>query len=218
MKNKFLYSARHRFLGRGLLLACGFFLCASASAQTNLLKNGSFESPIDPEGSAGTNNWVVVYAQGTSAEFLYADRTTEANKFNDTNNFVFPPEVSGGNYGAAFGTRHWWRAHAFHKQIVTGLTPGASYTMRGYMHCGLDNNHCNPYIAMFGGPDGSTVVSNRGTTTRTLYFMTNTASTKGEIEVRVGLNQTPYSNVDPGQAKWYSGTAWFDVFSLTLTQ
>jgi len=217
MKIKFLFSPRSRFVGRGLLLGCAILLCASTGAQTNLLKNGLFEGPIDPEGASGTTNWVVVFAHGTAADFLYADRTTEANKPNDTNDLVTPPEVSGGYYGAAFGARHWSWAHAYHKQVVTGLTPGASYTLRGYMHCGFDNNKCNPYIAMLGGADGSTVVSNRGTTTRTLYFMTNTASDSGQIEVRVGLNQGKYAVVDAGQAKWYNGTAWFDVFSLTPT-
>ena len=72
MKNTFLFSIRW-----GLTIGCAVLSCGSAIAQQNLLKNGSFENPIDPEGSPGTNNWVVVYARGTAAEFLYADRTTE---------------------------------------------------------------------------------------------------------------------------------------------
>ena len=47
--------------------------------------------------------------------------------------------------------------------------------------------------------------------------MTNTATANGTIEVRVGLNQGEFAVVDAGQAKWYSGTAWFDVYSLTPT-
>jgi len=215
MKNTFLFSPRQQFAGWGLLLGCAFLLCASASAQ-NLLKNGSFESPIDPEGSSGTTNWVVVYAHGTAAEWLYADRTTEAGIKND-------PDYPGGYFGAAFGTRHWSWTHAYHKQIVTGLTPGASYTLSGYMWHGFDNNKVVAYIAMLGGPDGSTVVSNMSTHTSKQpltdvhYFLTNTASSNGEIEVRLGLNQGQYAVVDAGQAKWYSGTAWFDVFALTPT-
>jgi len=217
MKNKSLFSLRQQFVGVGLLFGCAVLLCASAGAQ-NLLKNGSFENPIDPEGSSGTTNWVVVYAHGAASDWLYADRTTESC-IRQAPDYPDPT----GNFGASFGTRHWSWTHAYHKQIVTGLTPGASYTLSGYMWHGFDNNKVNAYIALLGGPDRSIAVSNRSTITVKQpltdihYFLTNTASTNGEIEVRLGLNQGLYAVVDPGQAKWYSGTAWFDCFTLTPT-
>jgi len=206
MKNKLLFSLRSQITAGGLVAGFALLLCASAGAQ-NLLQNGSFESP--PPGSDGTTNWVLVYAYGGPGDFAYADRTTEACKPND-------PLYPGGSWGAAFRPCHQWWCHAYHKQIVSGLTPGGSYTLSGYMHTGYDNNKLDVYIAMFGGTDGSTVVSNRATTTRTNYFMTNTASDGGQIEVRVGLRKRDmtFSIEDP---KWVKCEGWFDVLALTPT-
>jgi hypothetical protein len=73
MKNKPLFLLRYQ----EAILGCALLLCVSVNAQ-NLLKNASFESPIDPEESSGTTNWTVVYAYGGPADFAYADRTTQA--------------------------------------------------------------------------------------------------------------------------------------------
>jgi hypothetical protein len=205
MKNKVLFPFRSRFSAVGVFLGLAFFLCASVSAQ-NLLKNGSFENPIDPPGWSGTTNWTLVYAYGGPADFAYAERSTEACKSDD-----------GGSWGAAFRPNHAEDVHAYHRQIVTNLTAGAKYTLSGYMHTGFDNNKVNAYIAMFGGPDGSTVISNRGTATRTLYYMTNTASASGQIEVRVGLHQQAYGAWNDQDPKFVKAEGWFDLFSLTPT-
>ena len=189
-------------------LAFALFLCASASAQ-NLLNNFSFEDPIDPPGSPGLTNWALVFAYGGPADFAYTDRTTEGCKSTD-------PTYPGGSWGAAFRPLHDSYAHAYHHQIVTNLTPGTRYLLSGYMHTGFDNPKFSVYIAMFGGPDGTTVVSNRATTTRTQYFMTNTASADGRIEVRVGLNKHDTYVSSVADVKWAKSEGWFDVFSLTL--
>jgi hypothetical protein len=193
---------------RRLFLGLALIVCASVNGQ-NLLKNGSFESPIDPEGAPGTNNWTPAFVYGGPADFAYVDRTTEANKPND-------PVYPGGYFGAAIRPLHSWWCHAYHKQLVTGLTPGASYTLSGYMHTGFDNAKLDVYIAMLGGPNLSVIVSNRATTTRTQYFMTNTASASGEIEVRLGLRKRDMTSSveDP---KWVKCEGWWDVFALTPT-
>jgi hypothetical protein len=208
MKNKLLFSFHSQTAARGWFFGFALFLCASVSGQ-NLLKNGSFESPIDPVGSDGTTNWALVYVYGSPADFAYADRTTEGC-FPDTN------APTKGSWGAAFRPSHQWFCHAYHKQIVSGLTPGTSYTLSGYMHTGYDNDQMAVYIAMFGGADGSTIVSNRATEFRTQYFMTNTASTSGQIEVRVGLNKK-YMTFGIEDPKFVKCEGWFDVFSLTPT-
>jgi hypothetical protein len=209
MKNKLLSSFRSQLVAGGLFLAFAFVLCASVNAQ-NLLKNGSFESPIDPPGSDGTTNWALVYAYGGSADFAYADRVTEACLSTD-------PNYPGGSWGAGFRPNHCEYMHAYHKQVVTGLTSGASYTLSGYMHTGYENNNLFVYIAMFGGADGLTIVSNRATGTRTNYFMTNTASASGQIEVRVGLRQKEIPEWGEEDPKFVKCEGWFDVFSLTPT-
>jgi len=209
MKNKFPLSFFRQLSGWRLLLAFAVLLSASASAQ-NLLKNASFENPIDPPGSSGTTNWALVYAYGGPGDFAYADRTTEANYPGDS---TYP----GGTMGAAFRPNHCYFMHAYHKQIVTGLTPGGSYTLSGYMHKGYDNDKLNVYIAMFGGADGSTVVSNTATGDRTKYFMTNIASAGGQIEVRVGLRLQEFSAWGDEDPKFVKSEGWFDVFSLTPT-
>jgi hypothetical protein len=208
MKDKSLFSFLSQMAARGLLPGLVVLLCASVNAQ-NLLKNGSFENPIDPEGSSGMTNWTVVYAYGGPADFAYADRTTEACKSDD-----------GGSYGAAFRPNHCWYMHAYHKQVVTNLTPGGKYALSGYMHTGYTANAKNHvYIEMYGGSDGTTLVTiPDATTTRTLYSLTNTASTSGQIEVRVGLRINPpiptWGDEDPKSVKC---EGWFDLFSLTST-
>jgi hypothetical protein len=209
MKIKPLFSLRLLSATREVLLGCIVLLCVSSNAQ-NLLKNASFENPIDPEGSSGTTNWTVVYAYGGPGDFAYADRTSEACWPDD-------PTYPGGVWGAAFRINHDSYSHAYHKQIITGLTPGASYKLSGYMHCGFDNAKFDVYIAMLGGAGGTAVVSNRATDTRTKYVMVNTASTSGQIEVRVGLNKKDTFVSEVGDAKFTKSTGWFDVFSLTPT-
>jgi hypothetical protein len=211
MKNKFLFSFRSQFGALGVFLGLAFLFCASLNAQ-DLLKNGSFENPIDPEGSSGTTNWTVVYAYGGPADFAYADRTTEACK---SSHVGF---ADGGSWGAAFRPNHCEYMHAYHKQIVTGLTNGASYTLSGYMHTGYTANGKNHvYIQMYGGSDGTTLVTiPEATTSRTQYFLTNTASTGGQIEVRVGLRIQPeipaWGDEDP---KFVKCEGWFDLFEST---
>ena len=210
MKNTCLSSFRSQFAAQGLFLGLAFLLCASVNAQ-NLLRNASFENPIDPVGSSGTTNWTLVYAYGGPADFAYADRTTEACKPDD-------PTYPGGSWGAAFRANHAEYAHAYHKQIVTGLTSGASYTLSGYMHTAYDNGKLDVYIEMYGGPGGTTLVTiPHATQTRTKYFLTNTASASGQIEVRVGLHQQAYANWNSEDPKFVRSAGWFDVFSLTPT-
>ena len=201
MKNKWLFSTTDKLVARAVCFGCTLLLCVSGNAQ-NLLKTPSFESPIDPPGSSGTTKWAVVYAYVGPADFAYADRTAEAN--------------FSGTMGAAFRPNHDSYAHAYHKQIITGLTPGASYTLSGYMHTGFDNIKFSVYIAMLGGTAGTTVVSNRATITRTQYFMTNTASASGQIEIRVGLNKHDTYVSSVADVKFAKSEGWFDAFSLTL--
>ena len=210
MKNKLLFPLHSQYAARGLLLGLAFLLGASLNAQ-NLLKNGSFENPIDPPGSSGTTNWTLVYAYGGPADFAYADRTTEACKPTD-------PVYPGGSWGAAFRPNHCEYMHAYHKQIVTGLTNGARYTLSGYMHTGYENNKLHVYIEMYGGADGTTLVTiAEATKTRTQYFLTNTASTSGQIEVRVGLRLQEIPAWGGEDPKFVKCEGWFDVFSLTPT-
>lgn len=212
MKNKFLFPLRYQFAARGLFLGLTFLLCASLNAQ-NLLKNGSFENPIDPPGSSGTTNWALVYAYGGPADFAYADRTTEGCK---SSHVGF---ADGGSWGAAFRPAHAEYMHAYHKQVVTGLTNGASYTLSGYMHTGYAMNKLHVYIEMYGGSDGTTLVTiPEATQTRTQYFLTNTASASGQVEVRVGLRIQPeipaWGEEDP---KFVKCEGWFDLFELIPT-
>ena len=211
MKEKHWFSFRSRFAARASLVGLGCLLGASVNAQ-NLLKNGSFENPIDPQGSSGTTNWTVVYAYGGPADFAYADRTTEACKPDD-------PDYPGGSWGAAFRPNHAEYMHAYHKQIVTNLTAGASYTLSGYMHRFSGLAQVKIYIQMYGGTYGTNLVTiPDATTTRTKYFLTNTASASGQVEVRVGLQIKPeiadWNSEDP---KFPRAAGYFDIFALTPT-
>jgi hypothetical protein len=113
MKKTFLPSFRCPPLAGGLLLGLACLLGPSARAQ-NLLKNGNFESPFpvaDP-----TSGWALVYVDGGPGDFAVAGQTTEAS-------------AGGGGRGAQFRAATWNFAHAYFKQVVTNLTPGAVYTL-----------------------------------------------------------------------------------------
>ncbi len=187
--------------------ALAILLCAPVGAQTtNLLKNFSFEDPIDPPGADGTTNWTTVYAYGGPADFAYAGRNTEGCKSTDE---TFP----GGSFGAAFRAIHDGLAHAYHKQVVTNLVPGANYLLTGYLHKDpkFNNDKYVPYIVLIGSLG---MVSNIATTTREQYSLLNKATANGTIEVRVGMYKDTFVST-VGDCKFSKAQGWMDVMCLT---
>ena len=210
MKTKFLSSFRCPLPAPGLLLGCALLLGASASAQ-NLLKNGDFESPLDPWDptglTGGKTNWTLVYWPGSGGpgDFAMHDRSNNASRHGPT------------GHGANLRPRTENWCHAYFTQTVSGLTSGASYVVSGYVNSvwGDANAGLHIYIEALGGlgsvvtPD---IISNSW---NYVYSVTNTASSSGTIEVRLHENKQHMVNDGPGTEKYFGMDAFFDDFTMT---
>jgi hypothetical protein len=202
------FLSRYQFAALWLLLGLALLSGFSVNAQ-NLLNNPEFSAPI----SAGnvTTNWVVSYVYGSRDDFAVIDRTTWS-----THGFSHV-DTNGVAYGFQFRPMSQGIMHAFLKQTVSGLTPGASYVVTGLVFTTRLGDELDVYIATVGGLNSGSEVrtpdcnASSYDTAPNPYSVTNTAKANGTIEVRLHFNKTkntlsdkvPYSN------------ACFDTLSLT---
>jgi hypothetical protein len=207
-----LASGWRELAGRGLLLGMVLLLGGSARGQ-NLLRNGDFELPLS------TNDWVVQFsapsipstdAYGGPGDFAIADRTTEGSR------------IAGG-YGAHLRSRTDWTTKAYFTQTVSGLTPGATYHMSGYMKITAADAKFHAYMEVVGGSGAPTqdgrfsVRTSDATTgtTQTQYFLDQTADANGKIEVRLRFEKLAMTPGAISYPKFVQFSAFFDDFSLT---
>ena len=221
--------SRHKSVVRvqGLALGLTFLLCASASAQVNLLKNGDFEQPLGP------TNWTVGYLHGGPDDWEIKDRSRGGARRPST------------FYGAYFRVLTLKLAHAYFTQTVSNLTPGHAYSFVGHMQedwwksagDALRDKYL-VYIELIGGQgtplpcgDGrcSVIATNNLTdsngnpetdidppyTYPTIiwrpFYAQQTPDANGNIEVRLHYNKISYTIYD----KTWSSAASFDDCSLT---
>jgi len=209
MKNRFLIPFRYQPTVGGLILGLVFLLCASAGAQ-ELLKNGNFESPLpvaDP-----TAGWAVVFPgdnEGDYADWAIVSRTLAASR------------VAGG-HGAHLRPNNSGLVHAYFKQVVTNLTPGAVYTLNILkMRSNFKYTDEGPpptqkvYAAMVSGSSSNAV--HGYSTNNGPYSLTITCDASGQIEVQLHNWKRWMSNEGAEDMKHAKCSAWFDDFSLTLT-
>lgn len=193
MKSKF--SNGQRIIQR-LLLGLTLFAAGLTSAQ-NFVKNPDFEEPLGPD------NWTVVYVNCDAADFLIADRSTMAHKDLVPGVWDGHPSFTGSNYWSRLGG-HFAPNYcnglpeAYFKQIVTGLTPGASYTVSAWMVQMTRNDNylgrSQVWMEALGGPAGTqskitqyvTANANNNPGGWQRYVINNViASTSGQIEIRL---------------------------------
>lgn len=229
MKRKLLLSCRRRLALQGALLGIALLASASAGAQ-NFVKNPDFEQPLGPD------NWTVVYTNvpvsdgGVNAptncgpnDFLVAGRTTMAHLNLDVRDGKAGARTNSCMEGGHFAPNHSGMMHAYFKQTVSGLMPGAPYRVSAWMAQYTSNvkylTRCKVYLEAVGGPKGtlSKVTPNVvGNCRNNLagwqnYAVTNTASASGEIEVRLHFSKfgpTPYW-------EWRNLNAFYDHVALT---
>jgi len=192
MKRNFV-SLSHCHLAAGALCSVAALIIGFSAGAQNLLINGDFESPLEP-------NWTVVYgtdntnappynAYGGPGDFAIADRTTFASR------------TAGVGMGAHLRVNNDGQMHAYFKQVVASLTPGASYTLSGWMKYyqgGFSLNHkVKIYFEEVGGLGTNSTIDisanddpdNQTNLVYHQYFVTNTADANGQIEVRLHLNK-----------------------------
>jgi hypothetical protein len=210
MKNMFFSSSRYQLAAWGLSLGCALVLCASASAQ-NLLKNGDFESPLDPWDptglSGGKTNWTLVYASGGPGSFAMKvkDRSTESSH-----------NGASGHGAHLRPTTEMW-CHAYFTQTVSNLTANATYVVSGWINISYLNAKFRVYMETLGGSGGTTIIPSPDVSAKNWikYSVTNTASAAGTLEVRLHLNKGEQTRAMPGVAKYKLCDARFDDFTLT---
>jgi hypothetical protein len=208
MKNKLSY--RCQVTAQGLLLGFALLTAGLSSAQ-NFVKNPDFEEELGPD------NWTIVYAPvlnstlvngngaiGGSNDFLVAGRSTMAHK-------DMVPGAWDGNYiqstdntdcwskfGGHFAPNHSWVMHAYFKQVVTNLTPGASYSVSAWMtQFGDHTDAAQIYMQVLGGAAGNISRQTPYVTDNAqnnpagwkMYAVTNTASSSGQLEIQLHYNK-----------------------------
>jgi hypothetical protein len=203
---------RYQFATEVLLIGLALFVASSGLAQ-NLIKNPSFNDPIDPVGSSGTTNWTTYYVYGTADDFACHDRTTWAAR-------TFGQAGLAGAMGGHFKPVTEGPMHGYFKQVVSGLTPGANYLISGWMYTtwqwGTDNGKFLVYMYVKGGLGDvmTPYAGSGGDDTHPVfayYTLTNTARANGTIEVQLHADKretfTPQS---------YTCNGCFDDISVTL--
>jgi hypothetical protein len=116
VKSKSLPGSSHKIAVQGLLLCFGFLISGQASAATNLLSNGEFESPQGP------TNWTLGYLWGGPADFEIKGRTTQGSR-----------SWNSGDFGGHFRPSGTKLAHSYFSQTVSNLTANHAYNVSGYM-------------------------------------------------------------------------------------
>src|SRR5512140_162981 len=126
MKSSDFFSLpRYQSAAGSLLLGLALITGSTVQGQ-NLLKNPGFNSPLSTN-AATTTNWVVGYVYGGKEDFALTDRTTWAKRtFGST-------DANGVAWGAQFRPLTEGPMEAYFRQVVTNLTPAASYVISGYM-------------------------------------------------------------------------------------
>ena len=206
MKTRYLFPFGYGPAAGGLFLGLLFLLGASASGQ-NLLKNGDFESPFpvaDP-----TAGWAVVFpggAEGDYSDWAIAGQTKAASR------------VAVG-HGAHLRPNNWGTIHAYFRQVVTNLTPGAVYTLNiqrmrsNFKYTEEDKQKV--YAAMISGSSSNAV--HGYSTNNGPYSLTITCAATRRIEVQLHNWKRFMTNEGAEDMKHAKCSAWFDDISLTLT-
>lgn len=217
MKSKLWRVFRPAIAVQGLLLGAALLTWEPASAQ-NFVRNPDFEEPLGPD------NWTIVYVLGGPSDFFIKGRTRMAHK-----NMAAPGgDTWDGDTGG--GTNFWNKLglnfkagndglmHAYAKQIVTGLTPLAQYAVSIWMTLyDIPTDKSLVYMETIGGAAGNitkktpyvTTASKNNPAGWTRYTITNTASTGGQIEIRLHYDKNAYTS-----QKWRTMDALYDHVSV----
>jgi hypothetical protein len=208
MNSKSQFSTRSRITGQVVVLGIGLLMSGLANAQNakNFAKNPGFEQPLGPD------NWTVVYTGVTGAgpnaptncgpgDFMVAGRSTMSHMQHKDGSVC--------EFGGHFAPNHNWLMHAYFKQTVSGLKPGAQYTVSAWISHYTRNDKYMPkaqlYVEALGGPDGKqskvsefakSNSNNANPEGWKKYSVRSTASDKGEIELRLHFNKI-------GKTKWW---------------
>ncbi len=190
----------------------------------NFVKNPDFEEPLGPD------NWTIVYVYPSGpCDFLVAGRTTTASKD------IVPGTWDGGvggstnywnKFGGHFMPNHVNKVHAYFRQVVSGLQPGARYACSAWMvqsaRSGNANHLADEYMETIGTSTLRTasVTANAdgtygsGPTAWARYTLTNTANASGQIELRLHYDKTATISYANNPWEYRNCNGFFDRVSV----
>jgi hypothetical protein len=226
MKSNCLSLSRCVIAAQGLLLGLALLTSGSASAQ-NRVKNPDFEQELAPD------NWTIVYTGVSNStawpkecgpdDFAIIGRTRLAPKD------LVPGTWDGAdgtetNYWNTFGLHfkpgHDGRMHAYVRQVVTNLTPYSQYAVSAWItqYDGQQVDKVQLYMEVLGGVTGN--ISRKTPYVQTTskdnpagwnrYTLTNSATTSGQIEIRLHYNKWDSTVTE----KWRNMDGFFDHVSV----
>jgi hypothetical protein len=209
MKKSVLSLSGFLFAAYGLLPGFPLLFCNSAGAQ-NLLGNPSFESPL----GVGATNWTIVYLDGGPDDFRIKDRTTSADRYR---------AQQGNTRGLHFRPSTSKMSHAYATQTISGLQPGHTYHISGWVGCESRDFGNAPityrvYFEAIGGlgtvrsPDAPNVGGDANNPpSSATYTIDQTPDAAGKIEIRLQFHKYRFCTYD----KLVMINGYFDDFSAT---
>jgi hypothetical protein len=210
-----------------MLFGLAVLVCVPANAQ-NLVKNADFEEELGPD------NWTIVFTEVLNPTTVAWPKTCGTNDFfilgrtRMSHKDLSPGTWDGdpcywNKFGLQFQPGHDWLMHAYARQVITNLTPGASYTASAWItqYEGDQTNKVQLYMEVLGGPGGTVTNQTPYVTTIVLnnpsgwnrYDLTTTASTTGQIEIRLHYNKNGATSGE----KWRNMLGIFDHVCLKPT-
>ena len=226
MKNASLSFFRCPRPTQGLLFTLALLTGGLAGAQ-NYVRNPNWAQPLGPD------NWTVVYTNGSfAAEFWIAGRTTLAHRdrvwgtwdenTEGTFDAFYPKGPS--HFGGHFRPYTGGQPEAYFGQVVTNLTPYASYNVNAWMVQFIDSytSAVNVWLEAIGTTDVNApnvygyAFGNNGWTMSTV---TTHATASGQIEVRLHFKKIHYTGgmgktVSYGWGGYLNIDAFYDHISV----
>jgi hypothetical protein len=207
-------SSRSSLVARSWLVSLAMLTGSWAVAQ-NFVRNPDFESPLGPD------NWKIVYVNGSSeSDFFIHGRSTIAHRDSVYGTW------DGNYFGLHFRPYTQGLMEAYASQTVSNLSPNASYVVSVWMTQFHSNytNKMNLWLESIGGlgslssanaigymHDDNSNTDNNGWSR---YWMTNTANSAGQIEVRLHFQVIAGTTSGNSSPKWMSEDAFYDHVSV----
>ncbi len=140
-----------------------------AAVHANLLLNGGFESPIGSEWTTNILSGSLPWSLGASTTIVHSGTYS---------------------YGMAYGPGDP-TGHAYVQQVLTGLTPGESYTITGWIYMDWRATKAWAYIEALGGgsPVSAPAIRANQDDVWVQYSLSQTANSSGNLTVRLHLNK-----------------------------
>jgi len=160
-----------------LLLAVAAALTTAGQVSANYITNPGFEDPIGSE-------WTFTRVSGTATKWSSGVSSTSVHS-------------GAKSYGMSFGPVAEL-GEAYVSQVVSGLTPGVSYDISGWINLNWRATKATAFIQVLGGGDPVQAPVEGGNTDNTWqeWALAQTADSSGNLTVRLYLDKRATTTAD----------------------